>query len=88
MAESVDALVSNTSRFTPVPVRPRLWVRKEGEDKTSPFFVQCVTHPLNPPPVRGTGLLVKIVHKIGAIFTYWSKIVHKWGTFAPFIISI
>ena len=26
MAESVDALVSNTSRFTPVPVRPRLWV--------------------------------------------------------------
>ena len=27
MAESVDALVSNTSRFTPVPVRPRLWVR-------------------------------------------------------------
>ena len=57
MAESVDALVSNTSRFTPVPVRPRLWVRKEGEDKTSPFFVQCVTHPLNPPPVRGTYIL-------------------------------
>ena len=29
MAESVDALVSNTSRFTPVPVRPRLWVQEE-----------------------------------------------------------
>ncbi len=28
MAESVDALVSNTSRFTPVPVRPRLWVQE------------------------------------------------------------
>ena len=28
MAESVDALVSNTSRFTPVPVRPRLWVQR------------------------------------------------------------
>ena len=28
MAESVDALVSNTNRFTPVPVRPRLWVQK------------------------------------------------------------
>ena len=28
MAESVDALVSNTSRFTPVPVRPRLRVQK------------------------------------------------------------
>ena len=30
MAESVDALVSNTSRFTPVPVRPRLWVRRRS----------------------------------------------------------
>ncbi len=27
MAESVDALVSNTNGVTPVPVRPRLWVR-------------------------------------------------------------
>ena len=25
------------------------------------------------------GLLVKIVHKIGAVFIYWSKIVHKCG---------
>ena len=31
MAESVDALVSNTSRFTPVPVRPRLWVLERNE---------------------------------------------------------
>ena len=31
MAESVDALVSNTSGFTSIPVRPRVWVRrKEG----------------------------------------------------------
>ncbi len=29
MAESVDALVSNTSRFTPVPVRPRLRVQEK-----------------------------------------------------------
>ena len=28
MAESVDALVSNTNGVTPVPVRPRLWVQK------------------------------------------------------------
>jgi len=28
MAELVDALVSNTSELTLVPVRPRLWVRK------------------------------------------------------------
>ena len=28
MAESVDALVSNTSGFTSIPVRPRVWVRK------------------------------------------------------------
>ena len=38
MAESVDALVSNTSRFTPVPVRPRLWVRRR-ETKVSLFFL-------------------------------------------------
>ena len=28
MAESVDALVSNTSGFTSMPVRSRLWVLK------------------------------------------------------------
>ena len=27
MAESVDALVSNTSGVTSIPVRPRVWVR-------------------------------------------------------------
>ena len=31
MAESVDALVSNTSGFTSIPVRPRVWVRKLRE---------------------------------------------------------
>ena len=30
MAESVDALVSNTSGFTSMPVRSRLWVLKSG----------------------------------------------------------
>ena len=29
MAESVDALVSNTSGFTSIPVRPRVWVQDE-----------------------------------------------------------
>ena len=28
MAELVDALVSNTSGFTSIPVRPRVWVHK------------------------------------------------------------
>ena len=31
MAESVDALVSNTSGFISMPVRPRLWVRQTPE---------------------------------------------------------
>ncbi len=31
MAESVDALVSNTSGVTSIPVRPRVWVLKEVE---------------------------------------------------------
>ena len=46
MAESVDALVSNTSRFTPVPVRPRLWVQKRGKLKNFPrfYFLILVTH--------------------------------------------
>ena len=46
MAESVDALVSNTSRFTPVPVRPRLWVLKRGKLKNFPrfFYSILVTH--------------------------------------------
>ena len=52
MAESVDALVSNTSRFTPVPVRPRLWVRKEGEvfdlSFFCTFFVVCYPPPKSP----------------------------------------
>ena len=42
MAESVDALVSNTSRFTPVPVRPRLWVQEERNESFSLFFVLSV----------------------------------------------
>ena len=29
MAESVDALVSNTSGFTSIPVRPRVWVQNK-----------------------------------------------------------
>ena len=39
MAESVDALVSNTSGFTSIPVRPRVWVRKkEKVFRTFSFF--------------------------------------------------
>ena len=33
MAESVDALVSNTSGFTSIPVRPRVWVRRSRSFK-------------------------------------------------------
>ena len=33
MAESVDALVSNTSGFTSIPVRPRVWVLKKAVDR-------------------------------------------------------
>ncbi len=38
MAESVDALVSNTSGFTSIPVRPRVWVLKEKAQKAFSFF--------------------------------------------------
>lgn len=33
MAELVDALVSNTSGFTSMPVRSRLWVHKKSVDQ-------------------------------------------------------
>ena len=33
MAESVDALVSNTSGFTSIPVRPRVWVQRKAVDQ-------------------------------------------------------
>ncbi len=33
MAESVDALVSNTSGFTSIPVRPRVWVLRKAENQ-------------------------------------------------------
>ena len=32
MAESVDALVSNTSGFTSIPVRPRVWVLRNSDN--------------------------------------------------------
>ena len=31
MAESVDALVSNTSGVKSIPVRPRVWVQEESQ---------------------------------------------------------
>ena len=44
MAESVDALVSNTSGFTSIPVRPRVWVQKATEiiDFGCFFYVQII----------------------------------------------
>ncbi len=38
MAELVDALVSNTSGFTSMPVRSRLWVPGEKFERVSLFF--------------------------------------------------
>ena len=38
MAESVDALVSNTSGFTSIPVRPRVWVLRRRKLKNSLRF--------------------------------------------------
>ena len=43
MAELVDALVSNTSGFTSMPVRSRLWVQKMAVNRLiiSRFFFFC-----------------------------------------------
>ncbi len=45
MAESVDALVSNTSRFTPVPVRPRLWVQNRLTAMLGGFLIKISINP-------------------------------------------
>ena len=46
MAELVDALVSNTSGFTSMPVRSRLWVLKRENSSNSdfPLFYLFITH--------------------------------------------
>ena len=42
MAESADALVSNTNGVKPVPVRPRFWAH-EGESFSRLFFFRPPT---------------------------------------------
>ena len=41
-----------------------------------------------PKVLKILGLLVKIVHKIGAVFVYWSKLVHKCGYLLAFSTCI
>ena len=47
MAESVDALVSNTSGFTSIPVRPRVWVQGESSKDFLLFFYVRLRRDLN-----------------------------------------
>ena len=44
MAESVDALVSNTSGVTSIPVRPRVWVLKREVQENFSFFVYTLSY--------------------------------------------
>ena len=56
MAELVDALVSNTSGFTSMPVRSRLWVLKRVKQKClTLFFYSCFCYKPN-----GTSVILKI----------------------------
>ena len=48
MAESVDALVSNTSGVTSIPVRPRVWVLKRSSYELLFFLFITFGHP---PPI-------------------------------------
>ena len=64
MAESVDALVSNTSRFTPVPVRPRLWVLKERNESFS-FFWYVLSG-------VSTVDLLRLIGQNRAYWVYWA----------------
>jgi hypothetical protein len=45
--------------------------------KTTPIFFAARRDSVLPiPPTTFLGLLVKIAHKIGAVFVYWSKLVN------------
>ena len=46
MAESVDALVSNTSGVTSIPVRPRVWVPERRKLKNFLLFLFVIRNPL------------------------------------------
>ena len=63
-------------------------VRKE-EDESLPLFSFTLRRGRSVGGgVAELGLLVKIVHKIGAVFDYWSKIVHKCGCLPAFSTCI
>ena len=58
MAESVDALVSNTSGVTSIPVRPRVWVPQEAKqlrNQCLAFFYFIETFPSFSPQVQKYG---------------------------------
>ena len=67
MAESVDALVSNTSRFTPVPVRPRLWVHEERNESFSLFFVWLFVFGESRPSVVVCVAVWRLSRKFGSV---------------------
>ena len=52
---------------------------QKGKDSHLSLFLYSIRE-------REPGLLVKIVHKIGAVFDYWSKIVHKCGCLPYFLL--
>ena len=55
MAESVDALVSNTSGVTSIPVRPRVWVQIKLNDLNNRLAFSFTRNP---------GIFCKCPHKI------------------------
>ena len=55
MAESVDALVSNTSGVTSIPVRPRVWVQIKLNDLNNRLAFSFMHNP---------GIFCKCPHKI------------------------
>ena len=60
-------------------------LRRQG--KTNNWFAKEIN--VNPRTVNKIfGLLVKKVHKIVGVLTYWSKLVHKYQFFPTFITSI
>ncbi len=64
VAELVDALVSNTSWITPVPVRPRSWAQKKPLEFSRGFFFGTsvyLTNQTNFDSISGKGALSEAI---------------------------
>ena len=83
MAELVDALVSNTSGFTSMPVRSRLWVQKKSDLFKNEGCFFCYFNCNGPNPIP-TIFILSSEYSVGKPFTELATIFHRTIFFVGF----